>query len=122
MGNIVTGGLAGPFPALAGSAAVANSLSLQAILIALLVFLWTPGHFWALAYRSREDYRRARLPMLPAVWGERTSALGISGSTAVLALASIAFFFTAAVGAIYLPVALISRGVLLRLPPNVLSH
>src|SRR5437899_8666659 len=89
MSNIVIGGLAGSFPALAGSAAVANSLSLQAILIALLVFLWTPGHFWALAYRSREDYRRARLPMLPAVWDERRSTVAIAGSTAIVALAKI---------------------------------
>ncbi len=52
--NIVIGGLAGSCPALAGSAAAANAISLPAALIALLVFLWTPGHFWALAYRNRE--------------------------------------------------------------------
>src|SRR5256884_1581592 len=63
--NIVIGGLAGSCPALAGSAAATNAISLPAILIALLVFLWTPGHFWALAYRSREDYRRARPPKPP---------------------------------------------------------
>src|SRR5207253_1804522 len=50
--NIVIGGFAGSFPALAGSAAASNAISLPAILIALLVFLWTPGHFWALAVRS----------------------------------------------------------------------
>src|SRR5256886_7250198 len=71
--NIVIGGLAGSFPALAGSAAASNAISLPAILIALLVFLWTPGHFWALAFRNREDYRRAGLPMLPPVSDERTS-------------------------------------------------
>src|SRR6266545_3133333 len=73
MSNIVIGGFAGSFPALAGSAAAANAISLPAALIAILVFLWTPGHFWALAYRSRDDYRRAGLPMLPAVRDERTS-------------------------------------------------
>src|SRR2546427_9003319 len=76
--NIVIGGFAGSCPALAGSAAVANSISLQAVLIALLVFLWTPGHFWALAYRSREDYRRGRPPVPPARGGERTSPLALA--------------------------------------------
>ena len=122
MSNIVIGGLAGSFPALAGSAAVANSLSLQAILIALLVFLWTPGHFWALAYRSREDYRRARLPMLPAVWDERRSTVAIAGSTAIVALASIAFFFTAAFDAIYLAVAIVLGVALLALTAKFIAH
>ncbi len=122
MSNIVIGGFAGSCPALAGSAAAANSISLQAVLIALLVFLWTPGHFWALAYRSREDYRRARLPMLPAVWGERTSALAISGSTAIVAVASIAFFFTSAFDAIYLAVAIVSGVALLSLTAKFIAH
>src|SRR5205809_5557718 len=82
--NIVIGGFAGSCPALAGSPAVANSISLQAVLIALLVFLWTPGHFWALAYRSREDYRRARLPMLAAVRGERAPPLRFAGAARVV--------------------------------------
>ena len=120
--NIVIGGFAGSCPALAGSAAVANSISLQAVLIALLVFLWTPGHFWALAYRSREDYRRARLPMLPAVWGERTSALAIAGSTAIVAIASIGFFFTSVFDAVYLAVAIVSGVVLLGLTAKFIAH
>jgi len=122
MSNIVIGGLAGSFPALAGSAAAANSLSLQAVLIALLVFLWTPGHFWALAYRSREDYRRARLPMLPAVWDERRSAIAIAGSTAIVALTSIAFFFTSAFDAIYLVVAIVLGVALLALTAKFIAH
>ncbi len=120
--NIVIGGFAGSCPALAGSAAAANSFSLQAILIALLVFLWTPGHFWALAYRSREDYRRAHLPMLPAVWDERTSAWAIAGSTAIVALASIAIFFTAAFDLLYLSVATVSGAVLLGLTAKFLAR
>src|SRR5881398_2268479 len=120
--NIVIGGLAGSCPALAGSAAATNAISLPAILIALLVFLWTPGHFWALAYRSREDYRRARLPMLPAVWGERTSALAIAGSTAIVAIASIGFFFTSVFDAVYLAVAIVSGVVLLGLTAKFIAH
>ena len=120
--NIVIGGFAGSFPALAGSAAVAGSISLQAILIALLVFLWTPGHFWALAYRSRDDYRRANLPMLPAVWDERRSAVAIAGSTAIVALASIAFFFTSAFDGIYLAVAIVLGVALLALTAKFIAH
>lgn len=120
--NIVIGGFAGSCPALAGSAAAANAISLPAILIALLVFLWTPGHFWALAYRSREDYRRARLPMLPAVTDERTSVRAIAGSSAIVAVAGVAFVFTSAFQALYLVVAVIAGAVLLALAARFLAH
>jgi len=113
--NIVIGGFAGSCPALAGSAAAANAISLPAALIAILVFLWTPGHFWALAYRSRDDYRRAGLPMLPAVRDERTSVWAIAGSTAILAAASIAFVFTSAFDVVYLVVAGVAGAILLGL-------
>src|SRR3989475_2945272 len=76
--NIVIGGFAGSCPALAGSAAAANSISLQAVLIALLVFLWTPGHFLALAYRSREDYPRGAPPQLPPPFGGRPPPVALS--------------------------------------------
>ncbi len=113
--NIVIGGFAGSCPALAGSAAAANAISLPAALIALLVFLWTPGHFWALAYRNRDDYRRAGLPMLPAVRDERTSAWAIGASTAIAAAASIAFVFTSAFDMVYLVVASLAGAILLGL-------
>jgi len=115
MSNIVIGGFAGSCPALAGSAAAANAISLPAALIAILVFLWTPGHFWALAYRSRDDYRRAGLPMLPAVRDERTSVWAIAGSTAILAVASIAFVFTSAFDVVYMVVAGVAGAILLGL-------
>ncbi len=63
--NIVIGGFAGSAPALAGSAAAVGSWTLGAMALALLVFLWTPPHFWSLALLLRDDYARARLPMLP---------------------------------------------------------
>src|SRR5438445_2577307 len=111
--NIVIGGLAGSCPALAGSAAATNAISLPAILIALLVFLWTPGHFWALAFRSREDYRRAGLPMLPSVSDERTSVRAITFSSTGVAVASIAFVSTSAFDAVYLGLAILAGAVLL---------
>ena len=118
--NIVIGGFAGACPALAGSAAAANAISLPAALIALLVFLWTPGHFWALAYRSRDDYRRAGLPMLPAVRDERTSVWAIAGSTVILAAASIAFVFTSAFDVVYMVVAGVAGAILLALTARFL--
>ncbi len=112
--NIVIGGFAGSCPALAGSAAATNSISLAAALIALLVFLWTPGHFWALAYRSRDDYRRAGIPMLPAVRDDRTSARAIAVSTALVPLSTFAFFFSPPFNHVpYLGVAAVAGAILL---------
>jgi protoheme IX farnesyltransferase len=67
--NIVIGGAAGAAPALVGWAAVTGSLDLPAWFLFLIVFYWTPPHFWALAIRYREDYERAGVPMLPVVAG-----------------------------------------------------
>ncbi len=103
--NIVIGGFAGSCPALAGSAAAIGSVSLPALLIAVLVFLWTPGHFWALAYRQREDYRRARLPMLSATRDDRTAVRAIAGSSILVAGVAVAFALTPAFGAAYVLVA-----------------
>ncbi len=120
--NIVIGGFAGSCPALAGSAAAANTIGLPAALIALLVFLWTPGHFWALAFRSREDYRRAGLPMLPAVKDAATSAWAIGLSTAIVAVTSIAFFFTDAFHDAYLVVAVAAGIVLIYLAARLIHE
>ncbi len=103
--NIVIGGFAGSCPALAGSAAAAGVVSLPALLIALLVFLWTPGHFWALAYRQREDYRRAGLPMLSATRDEKTAVRAITASSLLVAAVAMAFALTPAFGVAYLLVA-----------------
>ena len=113
--NIVIGGFAGSCPALAGSAAAANAISLPAALIGLLVFLWTPGHFWALAFRNSEDYKRAGLPMLPAVKDAATSARAIGASSTIVALAGIGFVFTDAFHDAYLVAALALGLVLLYL-------
>lgn len=65
--NIVWGGIAGCMPVLIGQAAVSNSLSLTSLLFFLVVFFWTPPHFWALAVRYKSDYQAAGIPMLPVV-------------------------------------------------------
>lgn len=69
--NIVIGGAAGAFPPLVGWAAVAGSLNLTAVYLFLIVFYWTPPHFWALALNKQRDYGNAHVPMAPLVWGER---------------------------------------------------
>jgi len=69
--NIVIGGAAGAFPPLVGWAAVTGRVDLAAVYLFLIVFYWTPPHFWALALLKQADYGRAGVPMAPLVWGER---------------------------------------------------
>lgn len=69
--NIVIGGAAGAFPPLVGWAAVTGTLDVSALCMFLIVFYWTPPHFWALALLKQVDYGKARVPMAPLVWGER---------------------------------------------------
>jgi protoheme IX farnesyltransferase len=68
--NIVIGGAAGAFPPLVGWAAVTGRIDLTAIYLFLIIFYWTPPHFWALALLKQTDYGRAGVPMAPLVWGE----------------------------------------------------
>ncbi len=90
--NIVFGGAAGAVPPLVGYAAATGSLALPALWLFLIVFLWTPPHFWALALLIRENYAAAQVPMLPVVRGERETIRQILGYTVVLVA------FTLAVG------------------------
>jgi protoheme IX farnesyltransferase len=69
--NIVIGGAAGAFPPLVGWAAVTGRIDLTAVYLFLIVFYWTPPHFWALALNKQRDYGTAGVPMAPLVWGER---------------------------------------------------
>jgi protoheme IX farnesyltransferase len=87
--NIVIGGFAGSAPALAGSAAAVGTWTPAALALALLVFLWTPPHFWSLALLLRDDYRRAGLPMLPRMDDPGRSARWVVVSTALLLPASV---------------------------------
>ena len=69
--NIVIGGIAGIFPALAGASAVTGSISWPGLYIGTLVFLWTPPHFWGLSMKYKEDYKKTGFPMLSVVKSER---------------------------------------------------
>jgi len=84
--NIVIGGLAGSFAVLAGAAAVSPTLTAAPIVLAVTLFLWTPPHFWSLAWLYREDYARAGVPMLPVVAREATTARVIFAHTLTLSL------------------------------------
>ena len=87
--NIVIGGAAGAFPPMIGWMAVTGNLSLLPILLFLLIFFWTPPHFWALALYRERDYERVGVPMLPVVAGEATTRRHILAYTFVLATIAI---------------------------------
>lgn len=87
--NIVVGGLAGSFAVLAGAAAVDPALGPLPLLLALVLFLWTPPHFWSLAIAGHADYAAAGVPMLPVVVGIPRAARIVYASTAALLLASL---------------------------------
>jgi protoheme IX farnesyltransferase len=83
--NIVIGGAAGAFPPMIGWAAVTGSLDVEPILLFLVIFFWTPPHFWALSLLRSDDYARAGIPMLPVVSGERETRRQILIYSIVLA-------------------------------------
>jgi protoheme IX farnesyltransferase len=87
--NIVVGGLAGSFAVLAGAAAVDPAPQVVPIVLAIVLFLWTPPHFWSLAAARRDDYARAGFPMLPVIVPERAWTSAILAHTAALALLSL---------------------------------
>lgn len=87
--NIVIGGLAGSFAVLTGAAAADPSLGPLPLLLALVLFLWTPSHFWSLAIANREDYAAAGIPMLPVVVGTQRAARIVHLNTIALVAASL---------------------------------
>jgi protoheme IX farnesyltransferase len=91
--NIVIGGAAGSFAVLAGAAAVSPQLSAQAWLLALVLFLWTPPHFWSLAIVCHDDYAAAGVPMLPVAKGDAVAARVILAHVLVLVAVSWALWF-----------------------------
>ena len=82
--NIVIGGAAGAFPPLVGWAAVTGRIDLMAVYLFLIVFYWTPPHFWALALNKQRDYNNAGVPMAPLVWGERETMRNMLWYTLIL--------------------------------------
>lgn len=99
--NIVWGGVAGCLPTMIGWSAVTGSLDWPPVLLFLIVFFWTPPHYWPLAMRYREDYARAGIPMLPVVASARTVAVQILLYSVAMVVTSLALWPVASLGWIY---------------------
>jgi protoheme IX farnesyltransferase len=82
--NIVIGGAAGAFPPVIGWAAATGSVSVESVALFLIIFFWTPPHFWALALLTTDDYAKAGVPMMPVVAGDRSTRLQILAYTALM--------------------------------------
>jgi heme o synthase len=111
--NIVIGGAAGAFPPLVGWAAMTGSIDLTAMYLFLIIFYWTPPHFWALALLKQRDYGRAGIPMAPLVWGERETMRQMMWYNVILIALTLLPAAFGAFGTIYLASAVVLGAVLL---------
>ena len=111
--NIVIGGIAGAAPPVLGWAAVTNHVAPGALLLCLIIFVWTPPHFWALAIHRREDYTKADIPMLPVTHGVPYTVLHIILYTILLVVVSVLPYLIGMSGLLYLAGALIFGGIFL---------
>jgi protoheme IX farnesyltransferase len=105
--NIVIGGASGAMPPVLGWAAMTGEVGPKALMLFLIIFLWTPPHFWALALYRAEDYRRAGLPMLPVTHGSEFTRLQVLLYTLVLFAASLLPFVYRLSGWIYFVAAIL---------------
>ena len=108
--NIVIGGASGAMPPVLGWAAIRGDVGAEALILCLIIFLWTPPHFWALALYREEDYRRSGLPMLPVTHGSEFTRLHVLLYTLVLFAATLLPFISGMSGVIYL-VAAVALGI-----------
>lgn len=111
--NIVIGGASGAMPPVLGWAAIANEVTAPALVLFLIIFVWTPPHFWALALYRIEDYRRSGLPMLPVTHGPEFTRLNVLLYTVLLVAVSVMPFMIHMSGLFYLVSALVLGGVFL---------
>jgi protoheme IX farnesyltransferase len=105
--NIVIGGAAGAAPPVLGWTAVTNSVDPNALLLFLIIFVWTPPHFWALAIARRDDYARAGIPMLPVTHGVDFTRLQVLFYTVLLTVVTLLPYLTRMSGLLYLAAALV---------------
>ena len=109
--NIVIGGASGAMPPVLGWAAIRGDVGYEALIMCLIIFLWTPPHFWALALYRAEDYRKSGLPMLPVTHGAEFTRLHVFLYTLVLFAGTLLPFVTGMSGVIYLVAAVLLNGV-----------
>jgi protoheme IX farnesyltransferase len=105
--NIVIGGIAGAIPPLVGWAAVRDDIQLPAVILFVIITLWTPPHFWSLSILTQRDYRRAGIPMLPVVRGLDKTCVNIVVYTCALVASTLVLYPTGAMGGLYLCVAVV---------------
>jgi len=108
--NIVIGGAAGALPPVIGWAIATNGITLEPMILFLIIFIWTPSHFWALSLYKSEDYKKAKIPMLPITSGIKTTKLNILIYAIILFPIALSPFFLNYSGKIYLLTALILSG------------
>jgi protoheme IX farnesyltransferase len=108
--NIVIGGASGAMPPVLGWAAIRGDVGAEALILCLIIFLWTPPHFWALALYRAEDYRKAGLPMLPITHGAAFTQLQVFLYTLVLFASTLLPFIAGMSGVIYLVCAVVLGG------------
>ena len=118
--NIVIGGAAGAFPPMIGWAAVTGSLAVEPVLLFLIIFFWTPPHFWALSLYRMQDYARAGVPMLPVVAGEVSTRWQILLYTLLLVPLGVAPWALGFAGLLYGTVACVTGAIMLLLAVQVL--
>ena len=99
--NIVIGGAAGAFPPIIGWSIATGNITLEPIFLFLIIFFWTPSHFWALSLYKTEDYANAKIPMLPVVSGIKTTKINIFVYSVILFFISIAPYFIGFFGLTY---------------------
>ena len=112
--NIVIGGAAGAFPPMVGWVAATGSVSLEAILMFGLIFMWTPPHFWALALFMKSDYHEAKVPMLTVTHGRAETRRQILIYTVLLVPVALGLGFTAVAGPVYLAAAVVLNAIFLK--------
>ncbi len=112
--NIVIGGAAGAFPPMIGWVAATGSVSIEAFLMFMLIFMWTPPHFWALALFMKSDYGDAKVPMLTETHGRKSTRAHVWWYTVALVPFSVALAFTTIGGPVYMAAALILNLMFLR--------
>lgn len=106
--NIVIGGAAGAFPPMVGWAAVTGTVSMESVVLFLIIFLWTPPHFWALALYKQSDYSAAGVPMMPNVVGNHSTKIQIFVYALLLAASAMLPFWLGFAGLVYTSVAAIT--------------
>ncbi len=111
--NIVIGGLSGAMPPLLGWSAVSGTIEPDALILVLIIFAWTPPHFWALAIHRKDEYAKTGIPMLPVTHGEFVTKVHIVIYTAILVVVSVFPFLSGMSGLLYLSAALILGAIFL---------